>query len=78
MSRMARIHIDIRDDVDPVVALECVRRVVAMGRVSNGGTMYSYGTSFLTVDGLVWVYTRAYRKSDCFYVCKDKRNENEE
>lgn len=75
---MARIHIDIRDDVDPVVALECVRSVVAMGRVSKNGTMYCYGTSFMTEDGLVWVYTRDYRKSDCFYVCKDKRNENNE
>ena len=31
-----KIHIDIRDDNPETIALECVRYVVAHGKVSNG------------------------------------------
>lgn len=68
---MSRIHIEVRDDISYVTALECVRRVVAEGRVSNGGKMFCYAASFFTEDGVVWVQTREYRKSDCFLVYKD-------
>lgn len=66
-----KIHLDIRDGIDQVVAMECVRRVLADGRISNGGKSYCLGTSFLTEDGVVWVCTRQHRKSDCFLVYKD-------
>ena len=73
---MSKMHIDVRDGISYVTALECVRKVVDMGRVSKNGTMFCYGTSFLTEEGLIWVFTRDYRKSDCFCVCKNK-NEHE-
>lgn len=69
-----RIHLDIRDEIDPVIALECVRRVVAEGRISNYGKSYCYGTSFLTEEGTVWVHTRQHRKSDCFMVYKGRES----
>ena len=75
---MARIEIDIREDIDPVVAMDCVRRVIAEGKVSRGekGKMYyCWAMSFLTQDGMIWVSTRQYRKADCFVVYKDKRKE---
>lgn len=73
---MARIHIDVRDDIPYTIALECVRRVVAEGRVSNYGKTFCYGTSFFTEDGVVWVHTRQYRKSDCFLVYKDEESKH--
>ena len=72
---MARIEIEIKEDVDPVIAMECVRKVIAEGKISQGekGKMYyCWGMSFWTEDGVVWVYTRQYRKSDCFVVMKGK------
>ena len=74
---MARVELDIRDDINPLTALECVRKVIAVGKISQGekGKMYyCWGTSFLTEDGEVWVYTRQYRKSDCFVIRKGRAN----
>lgn len=68
-----KIHIDIRDDIPPTVALRCVENVVKEGRVSANGTMFCYATSFNTHVGDVWVSTRPYRKSDCFVVHRNKR-----
>lgn len=65
-----RIHLDIRDDIPPTIALECVRHVVAQGRMSNSGKSYCYATAFETSLGDVWVSTRQYRKSDCFLIYK--------
>ena len=65
-----KIHLDIRDDIPPTIALECVRDVVADGRVSNNGKMYCYATQFYTSIGRIWVTTRRYRKSDCFLIQK--------
>lgn len=63
-----KIHIDVRDDIPPTVALNCVSKVVAEGRISNSGKSYCYATSFDTSVGEVWVTTAQYRKSDCFTV----------
>lgn len=68
-----KIHIDIRDDISPAIALSCVRDVVADGRISNFGKEYCYATQFSTIIGLVWVKTKPYRKSDCFLVEKGER-----
>lgn len=65
-----RIHLDIRDDISPTMALEAVKQVVAHGRVSNNGKMYCYATLFDTSEGKIVVSTREYRKSDCFMVYK--------
>ena len=70
------MHIDIRDGVLSHVALECVRDVVLGGRCSNRGESYCYATSFITEDGVVWVYTRRNSKSDCFVVCKGAEQES--
>ena len=67
---MSKIHIDIRDDISPDLALECVKQVVRMGRVSNGGKMYSYASTLDTSEGEILVWTIPYRKSDCFRVEK--------
>ena len=63
-----KIHIDVRDDISPAIAIECVKHVVSDGRVSNNGKSYCYGTIFSTNEGKVMVATRPYRKSDCFLV----------
>ena len=70
---MAKIHIDIRDDIATEVALECVKMVIENGRISNKGKQYCYLTSFNVGDDEVMVNTRDYRKSDCFLVWKNKK-----
>ena len=66
-----RIHLDIRHDISPTIALECVKQVIEQGKVSGGGKSYCYATTFDTSEGEVWVHPRAYRKSDCFLVYKN-------
>lgn len=70
---MSKIHIDIRDDISPDLALECVKQVVKMGRISDGGKVYCYATTMETSEGDILVWTNQYRKSDCFRVEKEKR-----
>lgn len=66
-----KIHLDIRNDISPTIALECVRQVIAQGKISNDGKSYSYATTFDTNEGEVWVHPRPYRKSDCFLIYKN-------
>lgn len=73
-----RIHLDIRDDIPTNVALRCVTRVVEEGRVSAKGEMYAYATTFDTCLGEIWVEARPYRKSDCFLVYKNQKNEQKD
>lgn len=68
-----KINIDIRDNINPELALRLVARVVAGGKVSKGesGKMYyCWGTVFDAPDGEIMVSTRQYRKTDCFVVHK--------
>lgn len=67
-----KIHLDIRNDISPKIALECVKQVIAQGKISNNGKMYCYATAFSTNEGEIWVATRPYRKSDCFVIFKNK------
>ena len=67
-----RIHLDIEDGIRPVNALNCVKKVVEMGRISDNGKMYCYATVLSTNEGDVCVITRRYRKSDCFKIIKYK------
>lgn len=69
-----RVTIDIRNDISPSIALECVKNVIARGKISDGGKSYCYATTFETSDGEVWVHTRPYRKTDCFVVYKNIYN----
>lgn len=64
-----KIHIDIRDNIDPEDAIRRVTNVIAEGRISKNNTMYCYLTTWK--DGIA-VSTRDYRKSDCFVVWKQK------
>lgn len=66
-----KIHIDIRHNISPIIALECVRQVIEEGKVSAKGKSYCYATTFDTIQGEVWVAPRPYRKSDCFLVYKN-------
>jgi hypothetical protein len=68
-----KIHIDIRDDINPEDAVRRVAHVISEGRISKNNTMYY----FLTIwkDGVA-VFTNEYRKSDCFVVWKKKNYEN--
>ena len=70
-----KIEIDIRDDISPTLALECVRHVIASGKISkgeNGKMYYCWATTFNTNEGGMIVYTRQYRKNDCFLVQRFK------
>ena len=72
---MAKIEIDIRDNISPTIALECVKQVVANGKISQGekGKMYyCWATTFDTSDGEIVAQTLQYRKNDCFIVYKLK------
>ena len=66
-----KIHLDIRNDISPTLALECVRLVMAQGKVSADETSYCYATTFDTSEGEVWVAVRPYRKSKCFLIYKN-------
>ena len=71
-----KIHLDIRHDISPTIALECVRQVIAQGKVSNNGKSYCYAAAFDTSEGEIWVVTRPYRKSDCFLIYKNNYGSN--
>lgn len=74
---MAKIEIDIRDDISPSIALHAVSHVINEGKVSKGehGKMYyCWATTFNTNEGEIMVVTRQYRKNDCFVVYKTKRD----
>ena len=67
-----KIHLDIRDNISPTIALECVRQVIAQGKISNNGKSYCYAAIFDTDEGKIWVVTRPYRKSSCFLIYKNE------
>ena len=62
-----KIHIDIRNDINPALALFKVRHVIEQGKVSNNGKNYCWMTEWS--DDIV-VSVRENRKSDCFVVYK--------
>ena len=72
---MEKIHIEIRDDIKPSIAVQCVKQVIDMGMISHdskGGEHYCWATRFAATEGNIIVSVRPYRKSDCFVVYKDK------
>lgn len=62
-----KIIIDIRDGISEQVAMERVLHVIEQGRISKQGKLFCYVTTW--TDGIK-VYTRDYRKNDCFVVLK--------
>ena len=81
MENKIEIHIDVRDNINPELALRLVARVIAGGKIStgeNGKMYYCWLTVFGTPDGEIGVSTRQYRKNDCFVVWKyGKKNGTE-
>jgi hypothetical protein len=71
-----KIHLDIRHNIPPTIALQCVKQVIAQGKVSDNGKSYCYATTFDTIDGEVWVEVRPYRKSNCFLVYKNQKDKS--
>jgi hypothetical protein len=68
-----KINIDIRDNIEPGLALRLVTRVIDSGKISkgeNGKMYYCWLTVFDTADGEILVSTIQYRKTDCFVVHK--------
>ena len=47
-----KIHIDIRNDISPTIALECVKQVIIQGKVSASGKSYCYATTFEALAAL--------------------------
>ena len=68
-----RIYLDIRDNINPTTALECVKKVIEQGKISNNGKSYSYATLFDTNKGEIMVATRQYRKNNCFLIYDTRR-----
>ena len=70
-----KIHIDIRHNISPTIALECVKQVIAQGKISADGKSYCYATTFDTDEGEIWVAIRPYRKNNCFLIYKNIKEE---
>lgn len=68
-----KIHLDIRHDISPTIALECVKQVIIQGKLSENGKSFCYATTFDTNEGEVCVAVRPYRKSNCFLVYKNQQ-----
>lgn len=69
----SKIIIEIENNVPQDVAIQCVSRVIADGRISNDGKNYCYATDFITKIGDVCVYVRPKSKHDSFIVKKIER-----
>lgn len=73
METKIKINIDIQDAIEPGLALLLVARVIDAGKISkgeNGKMYYCWATTFDAPDGELTVWTRQYRKTDCFVVMK--------
>ena len=68
-----KLIIDNRTDISDMEALRMVIEVVEMGRISNDGKQYCYGTSIAkgSLDIMIWAYLN--KKSDRFVIVEDKR-----
>ena len=65
-----KLIIDIKDGVSPKIALQCVGHVINGGRISGNGKSFFHLSSFITSEGVVWVYCHDNKKSDMFVVEK--------
>lgn len=60
--------IEFDDEINPVTACECVRKVVEMGKISNNGSQYCFVSTF--TSGIV-VGTAKNKASHRFVVRKE-------
>jgi len=65
---MNKLIIDNRTDLSDLVAIEFVKSVIALGRISNDGKQYCYGTTFTLVGKQYRVFTDLNKKSDRFVI----------
>ena len=75
---MRRVNVQVRDGIDPAVAIEHVAIVMRGGRVSQYNTHYCWVTTF---SNNIVVYVRGPNKraanSDSFVVYKERKNGDE-
>ena len=73
-----RVNIQVRDGIDPAIAVQRVATVMAGGRVSDEGRDYCWVSTFS--DGIVVCVLRVYGRvnSDSFVVYKEEKHESEE
>jgi len=67
-----KIHLNIRDNISPTLALECVKQAIGRGKIPADCKSYCCAVVFDTDEGKIWVATRPYRKSDCFLIYKNE------
>ena len=68
-----RVEIEREDGIEPKKALDLVQCVVELGKIcegENGKKYYCWATEF---NDDIFVFTRQYRKNDCFLVKKIKQ-----
>lgn len=63
-----RIEIEIEDGINPEEALRYVRQVIMDGKISVGERGKKYYCWASRFRDEIWVFTRQYRKNDCFLV----------
>jgi hypothetical protein len=66
-----RIHIDIRDDIDPETALRRLADVVYKEKLSDYNPKINWLTFFH--EDKIYISQRRNRKSNCFVIYKTKR-----
>ena len=65
----SKIIINIQDDISQMDALEYVKSVMSLGRVSGDGNSYCYCSKFY--DGTLVLADK--KKSDIFYIRKEMK-----
>jgi len=78
---MSKLIIENRSKATDQQALDCVKKVIDMGRISNDGKQYCYASTLEIVDitgkNRVLVYTDLNKKSDRFVVIDYTDQEDE-
>ena len=64
-----KLLVKIEEGIDPTLALDSVKQVIAEGRISNNGKQYCYLTVF--VSGIVVATDLSKSGTDIFNVCKE-------
>ena len=71
---MGRIIINNKSDLTDIEAMENVKRVMDMGRISNDDKQYCYLTAFNKSGSEYHIVTDLRKKSDSFIIYKVPKN----
>jgi len=63
-----KLIIDNRTDLSDFEVLELISKVIKMGRISNNGKQYCYGTAINSFGKLYGIWTDLNEKSDRFVI----------